>query len=95
MKTIATIATTLLLSLGLLVSPASAEETAPAIVWDTPLCDYAILTGVLNEQIDTLEGNVAQANKSVERLVRRDNMHRAKIAELRMVIRELRRESRG
>ena len=93
MKTIATIATTLLLSLGLLVAPASAEEPTP-VVWDTPLCDYAALAGVLNEQIDVLEGNVAQANESVARMVRIANRRHAKIESLRQTIRELRREVR-
>lgn len=102
MKVIITIITSLVLSLGL-VAPAAADEwgsvpvvhttyTAdPPVIVGSPCEEYVALAGVLNEMLVIEKANVAQANDSVERLVRIANRRQAKIYELRAIIRQLRR----
>lgn len=94
MKTVVTLVASVLLSLGLLTAPAHAEDAAP------PACDmttqtteleaYKALAAGLNELLVLEKANVAAGNKIITRLVKRENRHKAKIAELRKTIRELR-----
>lgn len=95
MKTIATIAATLLLSLGLSVAPASADEAAPGAVWTTPLCDYAELAGRLNDMLLVEKANVVQANDTAARMARVADRRKDKISDLRGTIRDLRNKLRA
>jgi hypothetical protein len=91
MKIITTLIMSLVLSLGLVVAPATADEwdTAPVVhtttnvpvppVVDEPSC------------VSTTETIVVQAYDDVDRLTRIANRRQVKIIELRAVIRELRR----
>lgn len=109
MKTIATIAASLLLSLGLLISPAAAEEPAPAPTceetvqeWRTRAlvaeAELEVTRTALSRQVDLFlieRANVEQASKSVYRMVRIAERRRLKLEEMRATIRGLRRELRS
>lgn len=97
MKTIATIAVSLLLSLGLFVSPASAEETVPvepaaecvqrapdAEVIADPQADRTLL---LDAHIATLETQQQIADKTIRQLGKKLERREATIERLRKELR--------
>ena len=93
----ATIATAVLLSGGLFTAPAHAEDAAAP-----PSCDETAqewqaravaAETTLSKTVDLLlieKENVAQGNRIIARLVKRENRHKAKIAELRELLAEAR-----
>lgn len=98
MKTIATVIASLLLSLGMLTTPAHAEEAAAP-----PPCDQTVqewqaraiaaeanATGMVTLLLIEKD-QVADANKTITRLVKIQNRKQAKIAELYKALRAARR----
>jgi hypothetical protein len=99
MKIITTLITSLVLSLGLVVAPASATSTDPVPGGEPSslTCEWTELA-VLKDHVYVLEQNVIQANEFAYEMVQRANeletlanQRQAKITELRAIIRQLRR----
>lgn len=95
MKTIATVIASLLLSLGVLASPASADDVAvPPTSCDQSVQEWRALASSYEAMLAVEQGQVADANKTIGKLVNRVNRKQDKIADLWKTIHELRRLSR-
>lgn len=95
MKTIATVIASLLLSLSVLASPASAEDVAvPPTSCDQSVQEWRTLASSYYDMLEVEKGQVVVANKTIGRLVERVNRKQDKIADLYKTIRELRRDAR-
>lgn len=91
MKTIATLVISVLLSLGMLVAPAHAEDVVVPTSCDQSAQEWRTLASSYYDMLEIEKSQVEDGNRTIERLAKRVNRKQAKIADLWKTIHELRR----